>query len=253
MTKRRSTVLALALSALGPAAAQAVVGGVEDLGPLSRASVMVLSSKGGVCSAVVVARDAVLTAAHCVTGAAEHRIHFRDEAGAPVLIAPAAKAVHPGYDAQAIQGRRRSIDLALVRLPAPLPARFGPATLSAGPAGAGAVLRLGGYGVLREGEARSTGTFRSAPLTVVEPHGPSRILVWLEGKDGAGACQGDSGGPIAIGGRVVAVTAWAKGPAAAEDARTRGCGAVSQGVLLGPQRNWIDRSLSGWGRSARWE
>jgi hypothetical protein len=103
MTNRLITLsLALSLAATG---AKAIVGGAEDQGPLARQSVMVLSSKGGVCSAVVVARDVVLTAAHCVTGAAEHRVHFRDEAGEPVLIAPSAKAVHPGYNAKAIETR----------------------------------------------------------------------------------------------------------------------------------------------------
>ena len=44
-----AAVLAVALAT---ASAQAIVGGAEDAGPLSRASVMVLSSNGGVCSAV---------------------------------------------------------------------------------------------------------------------------------------------------------------------------------------------------------
>ena len=130
---KRLVTLCLALAyafALGAPGAQAIVGGAEDDGPLARASVMVLSSNGGVCSAVVLAQDVVLTAAHCVTGAAEHRVHFRDEAGQPVLIVPAAKAVHPGYDAKAIETRQRSIDLALVRIPEPLPARFERATLT---------------------------------------------------------------------------------------------------------------------------
>src|ERR687889_1820506 len=120
--------LVLALSATG---AHAIVGGAEDEGPLARQSVMVLSSNGGVCSAVVLAPDVVLTAAHCVTGAAEHRVHFRDETGEPVLITPAAKVVHPGYNAKAIETRQRSIDLALVRIPEALPARFERAMLTA--------------------------------------------------------------------------------------------------------------------------
>src|SRR5918993_6071773 len=118
---------ALALPAAG---AHAIVGGQPEEGPLSRQSVMVLSSNGGVCSAVVLAPDVVLTAAHCVTGAAEHRVHFRDEAGEPVLIVPAAKAVHPGYNAKAIENRRRSVDLALLRVPEPLPQRFETAALT---------------------------------------------------------------------------------------------------------------------------
>jgi hypothetical protein len=109
---------------------------------------------------------------------------------------------------------------------------------------AGERLTLSGYGASRAKEARSTGTFRSVALPVVEPYGQSRILVWLKGASGAaGACQGDSGGPIGTGAATLAVTAWVGGA----------CGGISQGVLLGPQRTWIDATLGGWGASARWE
>lgn len=224
--------------------ALAVVGGAEESGPLSRQTVMVLGSNGGVCTGVVVARDAVLTAAHCAA-APELRIHYRDAEGRPVLLPLAARATHPGYDSKAIAARRRSIDLGLLRLKEDLPARFEPAALSGAAARAGAGLVLGGYGVARPGDARSTGTFRALRLPVVEPHGPSRILVWLQGS-GGGACTGDSGGPIADEAGIVAVTTWASGPGA------KGCGALSQGVLLGPQRDWIDRTLAGWGARAIW-
>lgn len=230
--------------------AHAIVGGAEDRGPLSRATLMVLSSNGGMCSAVVVARDVVLTAAHCVTGASEHRVHFRGEGGAPVLIVPKAKAVHPGYDAKAVEGRRRSIDLALVQLPEPLPPRFDIASLSMAAAPAASSLTFGGYGVAREGDGRSTGTFRVVQLDLVEPYGPSRILVWAKAAQGsAGVCEGDSGGPITRGGAsaVFAISTWATGT------KGRGCGGYSQGVLLGPQRAWIDGTLQRWGRSPRWE
>jgi hypothetical protein len=242
----RLRALALAALPLMATPASAIVGGAEDAGPLARASVMVLSSNGGVCSAVVVARDAVLTAAHCAAGGAEHRVHWRGDDGQPVLIVPAATAVHPGYVASAVETRRRSIDLALMRLPGPLPDRFAVATLSAAAPRAGATLAAGGWGVAREGDARSTGTFRTAQLAVVEPYGPSKILVWTKGA-GAGACRGDSGGPIASGAAVVAIATWAKG------AGRRECGDITQGALLGPQREWIDRTLAGWGRGAAWE
>jgi secreted trypsin-like serine protease len=246
LVRLRAPVAAmLGLLAASPAAA--IVGGAENAGPLAAASLMVLSSNGGVCSAVVVAPDAVLTAAHCAAGAAEHRVHWRGDDAQPVLIAPAAKDIHPGYVANAIATRRRSIDLALLRLPKPLPARFSQAVLSGTPVGAGTALEVGGYGVLSEGDARTTGTFRTAPVTVVEPYGPSKILVWTRGRGGVGACSGDSGGPIAAGTSVVAIVAFAKGP------KGRDCGDLTQGTLLSPQRAWIDATLRSWGRSARWE
>ena len=238
-------MLCLALPLMA-AEANAIVGGAEDEGPLARRSVMVLSSNGGVCSAVVVAKDVVLTAAHCVTGAAEHRVHYRDETGEPVLITPAAKAVHPGYNAKAVETRQRSIDLALVRIPEALPARFERATLSAAKVAENSAVIVGGYGLAREGEAKTSGTFRTASLTAVEPHGPSRILLWAEGSGTASACQGDSGGPMASGTSVVAITSWSS------PAKGRSCGGVTQGILVGPQRQWIDRILKGWNRTALW-
>lgn len=236
--------LALSLAATG---AQAILGGAQDTGPLARQSVMVLSSNGGVCSAVVVAQDVVLTAAHCVSGASEHRVHFRDEAGEPVLIPPSAKAVHPGYNAKAIEARQRSVDLALLRIPDALPARFEPATLTSARPLRDETILVGGYGLARDGDARTTGTFRTASLRVTEPYGPSRILLWSEGTGAMGACQGDSGGPMASGSLVAAITSWSS------PARGRSCGGITQGILLGPQRDWIDRTLKGWNRAASWE
>jgi hypothetical protein len=238
---------ALAALLAGSTGAGAIVGGREGESPLGRASVMVLSSSGGVCSAVVVARDVVLTAGHCATGAAEYRVHFRGTDGEPVMIAPAARAIHPGYDSKAIERRRRSVDLALVRVPAPLPERFETAVLSPDAPSREAGITIGGWGVAREGDGKSSGTFRTASLRAVEPYGPSRILVWARGAGAAGACQGDSGGPLSVGTTVFAITSWSTGP------NGRICGDLTQGILLGPQREWIDRTLAGWGRSARWE
>ena len=239
---RAAALLALCAALQAPTRAGAVVGGAEAP---PRSAVMVLSSNGGVCTGIVLAPDVVLTAGHCAAGGLEHRVHYKDEAGQPVLVPLSGRAVHPGYDAGAIAGRRRSIDLALLRTASPLPARFAPAALSPAMPRAGASLDLGGYGAARPGDPRSTGSFRSAALAVVEPHGPSRILVWLRAASGkAGGCQGDSGGPVSQeGGAVVAVTAWIGGA----------CGGLTQGILVGPQRDWLDRTLAGWGRAARWE
>jgi len=247
-TLRRGGARALAalLLAAAPRPAGAIVGGSAGSEAAARSSVMVLNARGGVCTGVVVAPDIVLTAAHCVAGASALRIHYRAPDGVPVLIAPAEVRRHPGFSPGAEKTRRRSIDLALLRAPGPLPG-FAPATLSGARAGKGTRVRVGGYGVAREGEGPSSGTFRAADLTVVEPHGPSGILLWLSPERGeAGACQGDSGGPIAAPAGVVAITSWASG------SEGRRCGALTQGVLLAPQRDWIDAIMLRWGRTAAW-
>lgn len=251
-TAKRFAGLAVAAAALLTSPAGAVVGGREG-GPEAGATLMVLNARGGVCTGIVLSRRAILTAAHCADGRTDLRIHWR-EAGEPVLVEPAAVTLHPEFNAQAVTARKRSIDLALVHLATPLPARFSAASLVDGPLPrAGAAITLAGYGVSREGEAKSTGTYRSAALATVEPYGPGRILIWAADPAGAGkraaagACQGDSGGPMLDReGGIIAVTSWSTGPTGKQ------CGLLSQGVLVAPQRGWIDRTLSGWGESAGW-
>lgn len=235
------------MAAAGPAGA--IVGGADRPDDAERPAVMVLNSRGGVCSGVVLAPDVVLTAAHCVAGGTDVRVHYRDADRPPVLIVPSAVVAHPGYDAGAVAGRRRSIDLALIRLPGPLPGRFAPAALTAAVPARGSPVAVGGYGLSREGDARSTGTYRTARIEAVEPYGRSAILLWGAAPAGtrAGACEGDSGGPLVdADGAVVAITSWAKGPGRAA------CGSMTQGVLVGPQRVWIDGTLGGWNRAAGW-
>ena len=229
-----------------------VIAGREG-GPAANSTVMVLNARGGVCSGIVLAPRTILTAAHCVAGGTDIRVHWKDGGAAPVLIAPASVTLHPGYDGQAIAARRRSIDMALLRMASPLPQRFTPATLFDGELPrAGSRITLAGYGVSREGEAETTGTYRSAALTAVEPYGPGKLLLWAQdakaaGKSGAGACQGDSGGPmVSDSALIVAVSSWSTGPAG------RRCGLLSQGVLVAPQRSWIDRTIATWGEAAAW-
>lgn len=234
--------------------AHAVVGGREG-GPAAASTLMVLNARGGVCTGIVLSSRTVLTAAHCAAGDVDLRLHWK-EGGSdePVLIAPVGVAIHPGFNGGAVANRQRSIDLVLLRVQTSLPPRFAPATLVDGDLPrAGSPVSLAGYGVSREGEARTTGTYRSAGLSTVEPYGPGRILIWAADsagrgkKAGAGACQGDSGGPMTLDdGGVVAVTSWSTGPSG------KSCGLLSQGVLVAPQRNWIDTTLSNWGESASW-
>jgi len=244
--RRLAGALVLAL-VLTPAPARAIIGGAIDNGPASAATIMVLGSGGAVCSGVVVSPRAVLTAAHCADPTREHRVHYMEN-GQPVLLTPAASVTHPEYVKDAIRQRRQSVDLALVKLAQPLPSRFAPAPLSVGPQPrAGATVSVGGYGSV--GRQPADGRFRSVAAPVVEPWGPGKILLWIGAPKGksAGACAGDSGGPItAADGEIVAVTSWSKG------AGSTPCGQTTQGVLLAPQRNWIDETLAGWGLSAGW-
>ena len=180
--------VALAVAACAGLAspAAAIVQG-RDEPALARHAVMVLGDRGSFCTGVVLSPTVVMTAGHCVAGASAWRIYFKDAAGTGVMLEPRTVTVHPGYDANAVKSRRPSIDLAMLRLAEPLPSALQPASLAeANGAGAGQKLSLAGqtlsvagYGVSIERDPKTGGRFRAADLGVVEPYGPSRILVWL--------------------------------------------------------------------------
>ena len=239
--KLRCVVMATAALLAGQAVA--VVGGNPG-GPLEASAVMVLHDRGGFCTGSVLTRDVILTAAHCVPSGAQIRVHYRD-GGQPVLLETLAVVRHPEFRPKAVQERTRSIDMALIRLKAPLPARFDTVVLNSN-ASEGAVV-VAGFGLSREGDAATAGTWRSASLQVTQPFGPSRVLLWARSAAGGGACQGDSGGPLTdASGTIVAVTSWSTGKNASR------CGDLTQGVLVGSQRGWIDTTLARWAQQASW-
>ena len=209
--------------------------------------VMVLSRDGtmaGFCTGIVLARDIVLTAAHCAAKGADLRVHYPAEGQAPVMLPIVAVSRHPDYHPDAIKTRERSIDLALIKLPKPLPDRFRPAILAhAAGSKLGGHFVLSGYGLAREGDAASSGTLRSATLTTRAPLSP--VLLWSEdaAREGLGACTGDSGGPVVAEGsdEISAVILWTAGQ------KGQQCGDLTQSVWLAPQRPWIDRVLQAWG------
>ena len=247
MQSRLATFAALALylATFGIGPAVAVVGPSEPGAKLA-GIVMVLNRNGheaGFCTGVLLSQTVIMTAAHCTPPGADLRVHFPDPGQSPVLLPVAEVARHPGYRPDAIRTRQRSIDLALIRLPAPLPARFVPATL-AEDSGArpGDPFIVSGYGLGREGDPASSGQLRSATLAARAPL--SSLLLWAEdpAHKGAGACTGDSGAPVTRGSdaAVVAITVWSAGTGSHQ------CGDLTQALWIAPQRAWIDGVLQRW-------
>lgn len=228
-------------AALVASPAQAVVGDAFPAPELSKNLVMVLTrSAGGAgfCTAEVLAPNVVLTAAHCVTKAADMRVHFNDTASPPRLIEVAEVKVHPQFHADAIKMRERSVDLALVRLKTPLPADFTPLPFGEmREIDLGTRLEVAGYGLTQEGEARSSGKLMQAEVTLRAPL--SMLLLWMDGK-GTGACTGDSGGPVLQDGALVGVISWTEGETGAH------CGKLTQAIWLMPQMGWINGVMKGW-------
>ena len=245
--RRLSILAALGLAAsCGAHRASAIVGPAREGGAFADRIVMVLTrgaEGSGFCSGVVLAPRIVLTAAHCLHAASDMLVYYKDGDGKPVLVPVAAKAAHPQYRADAVKQRVVSIDLGLIETQTPLPASFRPASLADGDGPpVGDAVTLVGYGLAREGEPKTGGSLRAAGLQVRAP--ASKILIWADdpGGSGAGGCSGDSGAPIfaADGQTVVAIVAWTSGAAG------RKCGAITQGPLVAPLREWIASTIERW-------
>jgi hypothetical protein len=235
----RSLALAGALAGMVDPA-RALTGAAPDGRFADRVAMVLIrgGDKAGFCSALVLSPRILLTAAHCLRPLRDMAVHYRDAAGAAVIIPIDAAVAHPLYRADAIKARALSIDLALIRAARPLDPRFAGAAIADGGPAIGARAIVSGYGAAREGDWSSGGELRSVILAVREP--ASTVLIWASDPTGraAGACSGDSGAPIwsADGSAVIAIVAWAQAP------HGRGCGGLTQGPLLAPLKGWIEQT-----------
>ena len=227
----RPFALAASLLLTLAAPARAIIGGQEAGADLGTHVVMLSSDRGSFCSAAVIAPDLLLTAGHCVRAGANYRLLTYAQ-GRPVLSELGAIAVHPGFDESAYEGRKFIVDLALVRLKAPL-VGYAALPLAAEAGVAGQTYRIAGFGVSAQGAGRTGGVLREAMLMGVAP--VSKIQLRLKAAAGvAGSCQGDSGGPVLHDGVLIGILASAVGPG-----QSHGCGGATGVALVGAALPWI--------------
>src|SRR5882672_211185 len=97
MPCRIVAALACALVLVVPAGA--IVGGAEVASEaVARHVVMVVGARGAACTGTAVARDLVLTAAHCLMPGARHMVVAPDAARRPRLIGVERFERHPEFD-----------------------------------------------------------------------------------------------------------------------------------------------------------
>ena len=119
-------VFTMALLIVAPVPALAMVGGAQPAPKFSNAVVMLVGSRGSVCSGTAIAPDLVLTAAHCVTPGATYKLVSTNPDGQHVLKDIASIARHPQFDSDAAMRHRVTADVALLKFstsvsPAPIP------------------------------------------------------------------------------------------------------------------------------------
>jgi secreted trypsin-like serine protease len=237
-----AAVLATALTCSGISPAQALGGDALIDAPqrFESRAVMVLGSRGNACTGTVLSRTVVITAGHCVAGSAKIAVAYR-ESGSPVLQEVREVVRHPEFK----QGARVSIDLAMVRLRLPLPARFAPVIVDDDSAGddVGSRQVVVGFGLSREGVETSAGTLRAAEVKVLPRYYPRYFRLGTAGL-GLAICKGDSGGPVfseGLGGLTLTGVVYGK-----EAADGRACGTIAQAIRIAPQKGWIDGLLARW-------
>lgn len=221
----------------------ALVGGanaVRDTGA-GRHVVMIVGTRGNVCTGTALARDLVLTAAHCVAPAATYRV--LTPGIAPPGLPLGRIAIHPRYDAAHYASGRVTADIALLKLETPLPSGILPAALAATPTVVpGDRFVIAGFGSTEPKSTTGMGVPRAAALIATGKPGSLQIrLVDPATRDsrlGLGACTGDSGGPafVETGGAfgVIGVVSWALGPAG-----SAGCGGLTGITPLALYRGWV--------------
>jgi hypothetical protein len=229
--------------------ALAMVGGAAPADDgIGRSLVMIIGarpdiagSRANVCSGAALARDLVLTAAHCVAPAATYNVFAARNAPA---LAIKTIQVHPRFDAQSFALHRATADVALIKLAAALPERFVPVPLdhAAPPVAVGDRFVIAGFGVTAVGSDNGVGLARAAALVATGQPGTLQIRLFdptTKGeRPGLGACTGDSGGPVLrdVDGRlmVIGVVSWSTGPKLSE-----GCGGLTGVTPLVRYRDWI--------------
>ena len=116
----RRPALALILVALTVPAAAMVGGAYVVPNAASRPEVMLVGSHGNFCTGVSIARDLVLTAAHCVPAGAEFKQVELDAERKPVMKDVRGVARHPQFNLKTMLAHRATADVALVKLATPL-------------------------------------------------------------------------------------------------------------------------------------
>jgi secreted trypsin-like serine protease len=242
----RLAVAATVLTLMQPSFA--MVGGGSAPSPAAAGAVVtIVGSHGNSCTGTLIARDVVLTAAHCIApGTTTKIVDYKSQP--PRLLDIRRTAVHPQFDMQSLLAHRATADVALLQLASPLPAQ--PAALGGAlmPITVGMRLTVVGMGVAIAGDGRSGGVARAASLAVTGRPGTLQIRLvdpsTNNARAGLGACTGDSGAPAFLdsGAVIAGVVSWSTGPNNAS-----GCGGLTGVTPLALYRDWILKTARSWG------
>jgi secreted trypsin-like serine protease len=207
--------------------------------------VTIVGSHGTSCTGTLIARDIILTAAHCIAAGTTYKmVDYKSQP--PRLLDVRRATAHPQFNMQSLLAHRATADVALLQLAAPLavsPATLGGALL---PITVGQRLTIVGMGVAVRGDGRSGGVARAAGLAVTGRPGTLQIRLVDPMTNNARAGLGASGAPAFLdqsSGPVIAgVVSWSTGANNAS-----GCGGLTGVTPLALYRDWIIKTARNWG------
>ena len=185
--RRHALALTVMLSFCAPAAA--MVGGAATLSSHGQPVVMIVSDRGSFCTGTAIARDLVLTAAHCVLPGADYKLLEFDAERKPQLRDVASIARHPQFQIKTLLAHRATADVALLKLARPLAVTPAPLADASLRAAVGETFTVRGYGLAVRGDGK-TGTFaQRTPVVVAGLSSPLELA--LGGAHTCAKVQGD--------------------------------------------------------------
>ena len=211
----------------------------------------------GRCTGTLLARDLVLTAAHCVSSGGEYKILKTDADRRRTIHTADQIERHPRFEPDPMNNKRPRVDLALIKLGGTLPDVPAP-NFVVGVRGvrSGEEISIAGFGVNASNGPPSSGTPLMAKLVARQASSPStsQDYIWLydpvadRNAGGLGGCSGDSGAPafvmrgstIVIVGVVVSHGSLPTSP---------GCGGDTFAIAVAPHLVWLTETAHKLGTS----
>jgi uncharacterized protein (TIGR03382 family) len=177
------------------------------------------------CTATLVGKKTVLTAAHCVTDSTTYTFYAEE-----VAYVVESVVLHPAWDAQTVAN-----DIALLRLKEAPPVT--PSLISRQAPAVGLAVTIVGYGTTEE-TLKDAGTKRQAKNTIEDVFATRFSMAGTGGGEG-NTCYGDSGGPgfATLGGKEVQIGITSEG--------AKPCGTLGYDTRVDAYTDWLVSTSGG--------